>query len=62
DVTDRVTKQERKKADSELKKNRIGIIGNMIKLHATKEQIISYGFTEDEYQAAKGSMDANSIL
>ena len=38
---------------------RIEIIEKMIKANATKEQIISYGFTEAEYAEAENSVYAN---
>ena len=38
---------------------RIDIIEKMIKANATKEQIISYGFTEAEYAEAENSVYAN---
>ena len=41
-------------------RERIDIIVKMIKANATKEQIISYGFTEDEYAKAETSMFVNS--
>ena len=41
-------------------RERIDIIVKMIKANATKEQIISYGFTEDEYKKAENSMFVNS--
>ena len=39
---------------------RIEVIAKMIKANATKEQIISYGFTEAEYTKAESSVYANS--
>ena len=39
---------------------RIDVIEKMIKANATKEQIISYGFTEDEYTKAETSVFVNS--
>ena len=41
-------------------KERIAAIERMIKANATKEQIISYGYTEAEYTEAESSMYANS--
>ena len=41
-------------------RERINIIEKMIKANATKEQIISYGFTEAEYAEAESSVYANS--
>ena len=38
---------------------RIDVIEKMIKANATKEQIISYGFTEDEYAEAESSVYAS---
>ena len=38
---------------------KIDIIEKMIKANATKEQILSYGFTEDEYAEAENSVYAN---
>ena len=41
-------------------RERIDLIVKMIKANVTKEQIISYGFTEDEYAKAETSMFVNS--
>lgn len=38
---------------------RINIIERMIKAAASKEQIISYGFTEEEYTKAEGALYVN---
>ena len=37
-------------------KERIAAIGRMIRANATKEQIISYGYSEDEYAKAESDM------
>ena len=52
-ITERVREQERINA-------RVDVIVKMIKANATKEQIISYGFTEDEYAEAESSVFAKS--
>ena len=39
---------------------RINVIEKMIKANASKEQIISYGFTEAEYTQAEKFLYANS--
>ena len=41
-------------------KERIAAIGRMIRANATKEQIISYGYTEAEYAKAESDMYVNS--
>lgn len=41
-------------------KERIAAIGRMIRANAAKEQIISYGYTEDEYEEAERSVYVNS--
>jgi len=41
-------------------KERIAAIERMIKANATKEQIVSYGYTEDEYAKAERSLYINS--
>ena len=41
-------------------RERIDLIVKMIRANVTKEQIISYGFTEDEYSKAETSMFVNS--
>lgn len=43
-----------------IKKERIAAIERMIKADATKEQIISYGYTEAEYAEAESAMCVNS--
>ena len=43
-----------------IRRERLNAIERMIKADATKEQIISYGFTEAEYAEAEGSVYANS--
>ena len=47
-------------SESIRERERIDIIEKMIKANATKEQIISYGFTEDEYTEAERFVYANS--
>ena len=39
---------------------RIGAIERMIRANATKEQIISYGYTEAEYEKAESALYANA--
>ena len=39
-----------------IKKERVNAIERMIKANATKEQIISYGYTEDEYLEAEKNL------
>ena len=46
-------------SESIRERERIDIIEKMIKANATKEQIISYGFTEDEYTEAESSVYAS---
>lgn len=41
-------------------KERIAAIERMIKADATKEQILSYGYTEAEYAEAESTMCVNS--
>lgn len=41
-------------------KERIAAIERMIKADATKEQILSYGYTEAEYAEAERTMCVNS--
>lgn len=41
-------------------RERIDIIEKMIKANATKEQIISYGFTEAEYKKAESALYAHA--
>ena len=41
-------------------KERIAAIGRMLRAGATREQILAYGYTEDEYAEAEGSVYANS--
>lgn len=38
---------------------RIGAIERMIRANATKEQIISYGYTEEEYAEVENSLYVN---
>ena len=42
-----------------IERERIDIIEKMIKANATKKQIISYGFTEEEYKKAESAFYAN---
>ena len=42
-----------------IERERIEIIEKMIKANATKKQIISYGFTEEEYKKAESALYAN---
>ncbi len=42
-----------------IKKERIAAIERMMKANATKEQIISYGYTEEEYSEAENLMGTN---
>lgn len=39
---------------------RLNAIKRMIKANATREQIISYGYTEEEYEEAESSLYVNS--
>lgn len=41
-----------------VEKERLDAIERMIKAKATKEQILLYGYTEDEYEKATGRMFA----
>lgn len=41
-------------------KERIAAIGRMLRAGAAREQILAYGYTEDEYAEAEGSVYANS--
>ena len=43
-----------------IKKERIAAIERMIKANATREQIILYGYTEEEYVEAEGSACINA--
>lgn len=43
-----------------IKKERIAAIERMIKADATREQIILYGYTEEEYMEAENSMCMNA--
>ena len=55
-----IRERERIDARNEVRNEaRIDIIEKMIKANATKEQIISYGFTEAEYAEAENSVYAN---
>ena len=47
-------------SESIRERERIDIIEKMIKANATKERIISYGFTEDEYTEAESSVYVTS--
>ena len=39
-----------------MEKERLEAIGRMIKAGATKEQIVSYGYTEEEFAKAENSL------
>lgn len=43
-----------------IEKERKNAIERMIKANATKEQILSYGYTEDEYKTVENSLFANA--
>lgn len=43
-----------------IERERIDAVKRMIKVNITKEQIISMGYTEDEYAKAEGTIYANT--
>ena len=45
--------------ERERRETRMEIIETMIKANATKEHIISFGFTEEEYKKAENALYAN---
>ena len=47
-------------SESIIERERIDAIKRMIKANATKEQIISFGYTEDEYKKAESVLYANA--
>lgn len=43
-----------------IRRERLNAIGRMIKVNITKEQILSMGYTEEEYQKAESALYANA--
>lgn len=43
-----------------IEEERIDAIERMIRANATKEQILSYGYTEEEYEEAEKGLFANA--
>ncbi len=43
-----------------IRRERLDAIKRMIKANASKEQIISFGYTEEEYQKAESALYANA--
>ena len=56
-----IRERERREARIEARREaRIEIIEKMIKANVTKEHIISFGFTEEEYKKAESTLCANA--
>lgn len=47
-------------SESLIEEERLDAIERMIRANATKEQILSYGYTEEEYEAAEKGLFANA--